>query len=243
VYPGPIALDQRGQGPGEAVDLQRQRVGLQDTDRHTVHLQRGLVQRAVADLPGPLAEAQQGALRPERVVPPSRADPRQRRRGPAGQPAGRHHREAGVAVTALVGGLAQLGGMLVEEAGVDVTRREFRVTERADQQPAVRREPERHGPLQAARQPRPRLLAILAPGHDLGDQRVVGDAHLVPLLEPAVHAQALRRPPHPQAPGRRQVVSLRILGVQPRLDRVAAAGGRPGQQGGRQRLARGDLEL
>ncbi len=76
----------------------------------------------------------------------------------------------------------------------------------------------------SARRSRPTAAgAILAPGDDLGDHRVVERRHRVALPHPGIDPGDLRRrETQPvQRPGLRQEVALGVFGVKPRLDRMA----------------------
>ena len=84
----------------------------------------------------------------------------------------------------------------------------------------VRRQALDHGLGERVAQAEQRLVTRRAVGDQLGDHRVVGNAHLVALLDARIDADA-RRQAESLDPARLGEEGLRILRVEPRLDGVA----------------------
>ena len=87
------------------------------------------------------------------------------------------------------------------------------------QEREVRRQALDHGLGERVPQPEQRLVARRPVGDQLRDHRVVGDAHLVALFDAGVDADA-RRQAESLDPARLGEEGLRILRVEPHLDRV-----------------------
>ena len=123
------------------------------------------------------------------------------------------------------GQVRRLAGQPVQPVGVELPGAHLRPVEQRQQERPVRGAAFDHrgGFSQRSAQPRHRLVAVTAPGDDLGDHRVEVGRNPVAFAEPRVdadagaggHAQASQ----PAGCGREPV--LGVLGVQPRLDRVA----------------------
>ena len=80
--------------------------------------------------------------------------------------------------------------VLLDEAGVQLSRRERGVLDDRPQTGEVGDDPEDHGAPEGVAHPLDRLRAVLAPGDDLREQRVVVDGHLRARVEARVHADA-----------------------------------------------------
>ena len=136
--------------------------------------------------------------------------------------------------------------MRVDEAGVERAGRDLRAAHQRAQEGEIGLRPDHDGVVELPVEHAQRLGAGRRMDDELGDHRVVerrhavagGDARIDPhSLEALLAAEAHRQDPA----GRRQEVVLRVLGVDARLDRRAAAGDFVLRE--RQRLARGDAEL
>ena len=139
----------------------------------------------------------------------------------------------------------RLRALAVEPARVEPHRAERRARRRRAQEGEVGRDALDLRRVQRRRQPLQRRRPVGAVGDDLGDHRVVVRRHRVALLDAGVDAHAVHaaragasvrsRPIEGRKPARR------VLGVEPRLEGVAAAGDLLLAQ--RQRLAGGDAQL
>jgi hypothetical protein len=140
------------------------------------------------------------------------------------------------------GGRAQRVRDAFGERRVQVARPHVGVAQQRAQERGVRRHAEDDGAGQRRVQPAQRRRAVLAPGDDLGEHRVVGARDRRARGQARVHADVLTRrlvQRQHRAPGR-QEAARRVLRVHPRLERVAAGRGSGGE---RQGLARGHPEL
>ena len=116
----------------------------------------------------------------------------------------------------------ELRQMLLDEPGVQLSRGERGVLDDRPEPRDVRDDPEDHGAPKGVAHPLDRLRAVLAPGDDLREQRVVVDAHLRADVEARVHPDPgpLRLREVQDTPRRRQVVAVRVLGVEAALEGV-----------------------
>ena len=121
----------------------------------------------------------------------------------------------------------------VEPGVVELAGAHLGPVEEAEEEPLVGRATayDDRGLDQCAPQPRERLVAVIPPGHELGDHRVELRRHGVALRDASIdpHAGAGGESQQLDPAGRGREAALGVLGVQPHLDRVPDA---------RRRLAR-----
>ena len=125
----------------------------------------------------------------------------------------------------------QHGELAVHESGVDIARRELRMGGDSAQQRQVVGDTRDRRAVEVPAQRGDRARAVGAGRDHLGDHRVVVDADRVAVLDAAVDAPGRvfgRAARSARSADRGQEAAARILGVDARLDRVAALrGSRP----------------
>jgi hypothetical protein len=215
--------------------------------RLTVHLDphAATIQR-VPDLHLPVAEVVGRALqRAGQVAPAGRQTGEHRRGAPTAGRCGQRGRGGVQHDRLLVGqGSAEHGRVVpLQEGGVDVAGQPGRRAQHPHEQVAVGAHAMQPGPRERSGQPGRCLRACAAVREHLRQHRVVVGADDRARLHPAVDADA--RPARDLDPvqraGGRQEAAGRVLGVEPRLDRMTVQP-RLGH-GRRQRLAAGDEQL
>ena len=131
-----------------------------------------------------------------------------------------------------------------EQSRADVARSHGRRAEDLPEEACIGAHAFDFGGFERVLQPFDRRRAIGCPDDQLRNHRVVVDRDFVTLLHARIDAHVLRgggKAQARQASRRRQEAALRIFGVQPRLDRMAAA--RDCRLLERQPFARGDTQL
>ena len=177
----------------------------------------------------PLTEPARAGLPQQAGPPPGRAGgPLRRAQGRGARLVARGRRVMAAAATATSTGRSRVAIRgredLLHEGGVEVAGEERRVVQHALE--------EGQGGLDAqhlvlgdrAAHAQDRVLTAVAPDHELGEQGVVVDRHLVALVDAAVvaHAGPAGEPEGRDPAGAREEALVGILGVDPALDGVAA---------------------
>ena len=114
--------------------------------------------------------------------------------------------------------------MALDKSGVDRPRDEVRLGGEPRQKLEIAAQSEDRRLGKGGRAPSDRACPILAPGDDLGDHGVVIGRDRIALPHPGIDPRHLRRRKAQavQPPGLRDKIACGVLGIEPRLDRMAA---------------------
>ena len=122
-------------------------------------------------------------------------------------------------------GPGQRGDFPLDEAGIDLAARHLRMRQQRLEESEIGRDAGNLESAQRIDQAAERLRAIGAPGDQLRQQRIVVGRDRIAGAKAGIDANALARRLAPLADGagRRQKALVGVLGIDPRLDRMAAA--------------------